>query len=211
MGGEDFAVDASMITADAHRQRGLASVAELAGSGEGEPGRAAVHDGAGRGRFRWRRERYAGEVRVAGRSGGALAADTGYGSAETLAWLVDDQEIEPHIPVFDKSSRQDSKTLQRYRRRFKTPRHAPPKDDTLRYRASKADCDACKLKPACCPNMPARKVTRSVHDVARDNAPAYRSQRLAHTDAVAATRVSSVKGFWRQGALARCAGRTAGS
>src|SRR5215469_16102280 len=29
VGGEGFAVDASMITADAHRQRGLASVAEL--------------------------------------------------------------------------------------------------------------------------------------------------------------------------------------
>ena len=32
-----------------------------------------------------------------------LVADTAYGSAETLAWLVDEQGIEPHIPVFDKS------------------------------------------------------------------------------------------------------------
>src|SRR3546814_16539286 len=31
-----------------------------------------------------------------------LAADTGYGSAENLAWLVHDKGIEPHIPVFDK-------------------------------------------------------------------------------------------------------------
>jgi hypothetical protein len=30
-----------------------------------------------------------------------LAADTGYGSAEMLPWLVDEQGIEPHIPVFD--------------------------------------------------------------------------------------------------------------
>ena len=36
-----------------------------------------------------------------------LAADTGYGSAEMLAWLVDEREIEPHIPVFDKSERKD--------------------------------------------------------------------------------------------------------
>ena len=36
-----------------------------------------------------------------------LAADTGYGSAENLAWLVDEQKIEPHIPVFDKSTRRD--------------------------------------------------------------------------------------------------------
>ena len=36
-----------------------------------------------------------------------LAADTGYGSAEMLAWLVDERGIEPHIPVFDKSQRTD--------------------------------------------------------------------------------------------------------
>jgi hypothetical protein len=36
-----------------------------------------------------------------------LAADTGYGSAEMLAWLVDERRIEPHIPVFDKSERTD--------------------------------------------------------------------------------------------------------
>jgi transposase len=36
-----------------------------------------------------------------------LAADTAYGSAEMLAWLVDEQAIEPHIPVFDKSQRTD--------------------------------------------------------------------------------------------------------
>jgi hypothetical protein len=36
-----------------------------------------------------------------------LAADTAYGSAENLAWLVDECGIEPHIPVFDKSQRTD--------------------------------------------------------------------------------------------------------
>jgi len=36
-----------------------------------------------------------------------LIADTGYGSAETLDWLVNDRGIEPHIPVFDKSKRTD--------------------------------------------------------------------------------------------------------
>jgi Transposase DDE domain len=36
-----------------------------------------------------------------------LIADTGYGSAETLNWLVNDRGIEPHIPVFDKSKRTD--------------------------------------------------------------------------------------------------------
>ena len=34
-----------------------------------------------------------------------LAADTAYGSAPMLNWLVEEKDIEPHIPVFDKSSR----------------------------------------------------------------------------------------------------------
>ena len=36
-----------------------------------------------------------------------LAADSAYGSAEMLAWLVHERGIEPHIPVFDKSQRSD--------------------------------------------------------------------------------------------------------
>ena len=36
-----------------------------------------------------------------------LAADSAYGSADNLNWLVHERGIEPHIPVFDKSERQD--------------------------------------------------------------------------------------------------------
>ncbi len=36
-----------------------------------------------------------------------LAADSAYGSAENLAWLVHERGIEPHIPVFDKSNWSD--------------------------------------------------------------------------------------------------------
>ena len=36
-----------------------------------------------------------------------LAADSAYGSAANLAWLVKKRQIEPHIPVFDKSNRTD--------------------------------------------------------------------------------------------------------
>ncbi len=36
-----------------------------------------------------------------------LAGDSGYGSAEMLGWLVYDHGIEPHISVFDKSTRTD--------------------------------------------------------------------------------------------------------
>src|SRR5205085_5586923 len=35
------------------------------------------------------------------------AADSAYGSAEMLGWLVNERAIEPHIPVFDKSARDD--------------------------------------------------------------------------------------------------------
>ena len=44
----------------------------------------------------------------------------------------------------------------------------PHADGFFRYRASKLDCDACTLKPRCCPGVDARKVTRSVHEGARN-------------------------------------------
>ena len=36
-----------------------------------------------------------------------LAADSAYGSAENLAWLVKERQIAPHIPVIDKADRTD--------------------------------------------------------------------------------------------------------
>jgi len=114
-----------------------------------------------------------------------LAADTAYGSAEMLDWLINEQGVEPHIPVIDKSNREDGtfsrsdfaydqaddlyrcpggKELKRYRRAFSEPRTGPPPDDTHRDRATKADCDACTLKSQCCPNTPARKVTRPIYE-----------------------------------------------
>jgi hypothetical protein len=39
-----------------------------------------------------------------------LAADSAYGSAEMLAWLVHERGIEPHIPVFDNSHLADVDT-----------------------------------------------------------------------------------------------------
>ena len=41
---------------------------------------------------------------------------------------------------------------------------------TLRYRASKYDCQACRLKPRCCPKEPARYIPRSIYEGARDMA-----------------------------------------
>jgi hypothetical protein len=45
------------------------------------------------------------DVAIAERETGHRA-DSAYGSAESLAWLVK-QKITPHIPVFDKSNRAD--------------------------------------------------------------------------------------------------------
>ena len=36
-----------------------------------------------------------------------LAADTAYGSAATLDWIVNEKGIAPHIPVWDRSKRED--------------------------------------------------------------------------------------------------------
>jgi len=44
---------------------------------------------------------------------------------------------------------------------------------TLLYRASKLDCDACPLKPQCCPKEPSRKVPRDIHEHARDVARSF--------------------------------------
>ncbi len=36
-----------------------------------------------------------------------LVGDTAYGSAPMLSWLVDEKQIDPHVPVWDKSERHD--------------------------------------------------------------------------------------------------------
>ena len=51
---------------------------------------------------------------------------------------------------------------------------------TLRYRASKADCDVCAFKMRCCPSTPMRYVPRDLHEDARDVARALAKTILAH-------------------------------
>ena len=133
-----------------------------------------------------------------------LIGDTAYGTAEFLGWMVKDKGIEPHVPVWDKGERTDgtfsrsdfsfdeeadeyacpnNKQLKRSRRKFKQQRTGITKANTIIYRSSKHDCEVCPLKPRCCANTPYRKVTRSVHEAARDVArqvsrtPAYRRTR----------------------------------
>src|SRR3977135_2614941 len=133
-----------------------------------------------------------------------LIGDTAYGSAEMLNWLVHDRGIEPHIPVFDKSQRSDGtfsrddfaydhkrdcyicpagKELRQRQKIYRMPRPLVDENGMRRYRASKLDCEGCSLKPRCCPNAPARKILRSVHEGARDVA-----REIAKTEAYATSR-----------------------
>jgi transposase len=109
-----------------------------------------------------------------------LAADTAYGTGRFLGWLVG-RRIVPHIPVRDASERDDG-TFSRAAFRWDRQRgvYICPNDkilhttgtvhdgSTLRYRASKFDCDVCALKMQCCPNMSARQIPRDIHEHARD-------------------------------------------
>jgi len=115
-----------------------------------------------------------------------LAADSAYGSAPMLNWLVTEKQITPHIPVIDKSGRQDG-TFSRDDFQYdattdvyecpggKQLRTSGTVHDgkTLLYRASKLDCDPCPLKPLCCPKEPQRKIPRDIHERARDVARSF--------------------------------------
>jgi transposase len=118
-----------------------------------------------------------------------LAADTAYGSGKTLKALMD-CDIEPHVPVIDKSKRNDG-TFSRADFDYDKERdvYTCPggkflkttgnvhSDDTLRYRASARDCGPCPMKAHCCPNMPARRIPRDVNENVREYVRA-----LANTD-----------------------------
>lgn len=109
-----------------------------------------------------------------------LAGDTAYGNAPTLKSLVE-QGIEPHIPIWDKSQRHDG-TFSRSDFAYDQAhdRYICPGGKTLKttgrvhdgrtrlYRARKPDCDACALKPQCCPNAPHRRLPRDIDEPVRD-------------------------------------------
>ena len=119
-----------------------------------------------------------------------LAGDTVYGAVRLLKWLVDDR-IAPHIPVWDKSARSDG-TFSRAEFVFDRSRNVYicPKGrllhttgtvidgHTLRYRASKRDCDVCAFKYAVLPPHAFAVDSGDLHEDARDVARA-----LAKTEA----------------------------
>ncbi len=118
-----------------------------------------------------------------------LIGDTAYGTATMLEWLVEQQGIEPHVPLWDKSERTDGtfsrsdfewieqdnayrcpagKALRSNWRTFKVPRSGVTKAGTIIYLASKHDCQHCPMNAQCCPNTSTRKIARSIHEHARD-------------------------------------------
>src|SRR5436305_14074720 len=107
-----------------------------------------------------------------------LAGDTAYGSGPNLSWLVRDKDIAPHIPVIDKSKREDG-TFSREDFRVDKERNVyvcPANitltttgtviDDgeTLRYLARTSDCRGCPLKARCCPKALFRRIPRSIYE-----------------------------------------------
>jgi transposase len=125
-----------------------------------------------------------------------LAADTAYGSAPNLNWLVNMQGIAPHVPVIDKSERTDGAFSREYffydeardcyvcpAGKTLTTTGSVRGDDLLGYLATVRDCRHCPLKPNCCPKTPQRKVLRSIYEPAREVARA-----LAKTEAFAKSR-----------------------
>jgi transposase len=111
-----------------------------------------------------------------------LAADTAYGSGANLNWLVKDKKIAPHIPVIDKSNREDGTfsredfTFDKERNIYTCPAgkvltttsKLVDDGETLLYLASTRDCRSCLFKMKCCPKTPFRRIPRSIYEDARD-------------------------------------------
>ncbi|QFT97719.1 hypothetical protein FIU85_10425 [Roseovarius sp. THAF8] len=99
-----------------------------------------------------------------------------------------DRKIAPHIPVFDKSGRNEGTwtradfewdaennqyicpeghELKQFRRNYSDPSRRPTGKGIAKYRGLKLTCQACPSKPRCCPNMDFRSITREEHEDAR--------------------------------------------
>jgi hypothetical protein len=133
-----------------------------------------------------------------------LIGDTAYGTAPMLAWMVEEKDIEPHVPEWDKTGRKNDSfssndfqgneeteeylcpagnVLRSEGRAFKNERSHVTKANTMIFRSRQADCVACPMRTQCCPNTAFRKIARSVHEADRDVArriavtPAYQRSR----------------------------------
>ena len=118
-----------------------------------------------------------------------LIGDTAYGAAPMLAWLVQEKGIEPHVPVWDKSERQDGtfssndfdwneRPMNTAARKAmhcaatgvpsRTSRTQSRKLTPLSIEQASPTARTCPMKATCCPNTPFAKSIRSIHEAARD-------------------------------------------
>jgi transposase len=184
VGGEGFAVDASLIAADANKQRSI----------------------AGRD---WRRDRDPKRSSRAVKEYLATLDDTAWGAASEVVpkfvspsdpaaqwtgahkgpaffaysdnYLIDVKfgvivDVEASRAIRQAEVGAAKTMIERTEVRFGLKPERLVGDTA--YRASKLDCDVCPLKPQCCPKEPARKIPRDIHERARDVA-----RSLADTEA----------------------------
>jgi len=124
-----------------------------------------------------------------------VAGDVAYGTSGMLGWLVD-QEIDPHIPVWDqtkvaakgKFTRADF-SYDRKRDRYICPAGKALKTSgnvvdgsAIKYMAKRSDCARCRLKPQCTTGRE-RRLSRDVNQDARDY-----TQALMQTEAYEVSR-----------------------
>jgi transposase len=109
-----------------------------------------------------------------------IAGDVAYGTGEMLGWLVK-REIDPHIPVWDRSEATANGKFVRADFAFDKERNlyvCPGGKElrtsgtvhdgtTLKYVAKRSDCSNCPLKPECTTGRE-RRVSRDVNQEARD-------------------------------------------
>jgi hypothetical protein len=131
-----------------------------------------------------------------------LIGDINYSTAAILGWMVEEKQIEPHVPVWDKTQRDDETlsssdflwaepadeyhcpqghVLRSQWRAFKNLRTHVTKAGIIIYRSSQSDCATCPMKARCCPNTPIRKIAASMNrhgmSLARSPRPIRKSNR----------------------------------
>jgi transposase len=129
-----------------------------------------------------------------------IAGDVAYGTGKMLGWLID-HDIDPHIPVWDRSkaapedkfTRADF-TYERERDLYVCPAGKELKTSgnvvdgsAIKYMAKRSDCAACPLKPQCTSGRE-RRLSHDVNQEARDY-----TQALMQSDAYAVSRAERKK------------------
>ncbi len=183
VGGNGFAVDASLIAADANKCRSTPGD-KWSHDIDPETARRAVQDYLAR--LDDPADNYLIDVKfgiIMDVEASRAIRQAEVGAAQTMINRTE-ATFGMHVPVIDKSKRDDGtfsredfdyddrhdcyvcpngKVLPRSSRK-----RMPRGDDMISYFSRVADCRSCLLKSKCCPKTPCRKITRHIHEAARD-------------------------------------------